>query len=217
MCSTWCGRRRCAHPAARRAGGALIRKTPWSAAPQEAVLDWLLLHLDPADLPRRYADQPGGRGGGPVDVRLRAAAEEASVEEEDEQQAAQRQEEEAAAARQREAARREAEEAARRAEEEAKRKQVGPTATDRWSPVPQCLSTKKQLAWEHGRRLAGQPLYGSRRQAGPQGGREVVQRAASGIILSFALLAVQQPATMWVLFVCRPRRRKRTRQRGVPG
>lgn len=91
---------------------------PLPAVTLETALDWLLLHLEASQLPKRYAAQGRAGAGGAVDVKHRAReAAPADAAATEQQQAA-----EAAAA---EAARRAAEEARRaeerRAAEEAKR------------------------------------------------------------------------------------------------
>ncbi|GAB4817860.1 hypothetical protein N2152v2_004906 [Parachlorella kessleri] len=50
-----------------------LEQLPLATLSEEAALDWLLLHLEPARLPRRYADQSRhAAAGGAVDVKLRA-------------------------------------------------------------------------------------------------------------------------------------------------
>lgn len=48
---------------------AALGALPLAAASLEPALDWLLLHLEPAELPRRYADQSRVGAGGAVDVK----------------------------------------------------------------------------------------------------------------------------------------------------
>ena len=52
---------------------AALEQLPLASLSEEAALDWLLLTLEPARLPRRYADQSRHvAAGGAVDVKLRA-------------------------------------------------------------------------------------------------------------------------------------------------
>lgn len=110
---------------------AALGALPPAAASLESALDWLLLHLEPGELPRRYADQSRARAGGPVDVkhvaREPAASERAAAEAEATAaaEAAARAQAELAARQAAEAEARAAEaaaaEAARAAEEQARR------------------------------------------------------------------------------------------------
>ena len=87
---------------------------PLAGVSQDAALDWLLLHLGPGELPRRFAGQ-ARRAGGEVDVRLRAAEWPAPAAEPALAGPAQPSQEQ----------QRQAAEEKRQAEEEARQKQVG--------------------------------------------------------------------------------------------
>lgn len=50
---------------------AALEQLPLAGVSQEAALDWLLLHLEPSQLPRRFAGQ-ARQAAAAVDVRLRA-------------------------------------------------------------------------------------------------------------------------------------------------
>lgn len=51
---------------------AALSALPLAAVGVEAALDWLLLHLEAAQLPRRYSSQARTGGGGSVDVKHKA-------------------------------------------------------------------------------------------------------------------------------------------------